>query len=138
MAGNEKIQLTLTKSDSQTSNNTQYRLDIAIHATDPQIADDLLVIRRSSPVEAVTQNSVARDQFWGIARWVDTSTLGIGTPNGKENFYLTSTWTLVFGNAATREESVEVLKRDATKLAKEIGSFVTPDNSNTIVFEQDY
>jgi len=138
MAVNEKIQITLTKSESQTSNNTQYRLDISILATDPQIQNELLVIRRTSPVEAHTAGAVPRDEFWGICRYVDVSSLGIGEPNAQEHFYLTDTWTLVFGAEATREDAITMLKLDTTKLGKEVGSFEDPDNSDTIVFEQEY
>jgi hypothetical protein len=138
MSSNEKIQLTLTKSDSQVSNNTQYRLNISILATDPLIQNELLVIRRSSPVEATTPGGASRDEFWGICRYVDISTLGVGEPNSKEHFYLTDEWTLVFGSSLTREEAITMLKLDTTKLAKEVGSFQNPDNSSTVVFEQDY
>ena len=138
MPSNEKIQLTLTKSESETPNNTQFRLDISIVATDPQIQNDLLVVRRSSPVEAMTAGGTARDEFWGICRYVDISTLGVGEPNTDEHFYLTDTWTLVFGSELTREEAVVMLKLDTRKLAKEIGSFAEPDNIDIIIFEQDY
>jgi len=138
MAGNEKVQLTLTKSESNTANNTQYRLDISIATTDPQIQNNLLVIRRASPVESTIPGTPPRDEFWGICRYVDVSTLGIAEPNPEQHFYLTNEWTLVFGNAITREEAMAILKVDTKKLAKEIGSFQTPDSSNVIVFEQEY
>ena len=138
MAINEKIQLTLTKSESQTANNTQYRLDISILATDPQIQNELLVIRRASPVEVSTPGDAPRDEFWGICRYVDVSSLGVTEPNPQEHFYLTDTWTLVFGAEATREEAITMLKLDTSKLGKEIGSFENPDMSDTIIFEQEY
>ncbi len=133
-----KIRLTMTKSETESPNNTQYRLDMAIESTDENLQDELLVIRRASSVESSSPGELPRDEFWGICRYVDISSLGVGDPNEDQNFYLTDTWTLVFGNALTREESIEVLKADVTKLAKEIGSFEDPNNSNEIVFEQDY
>lgn len=138
MSSNEKIRITLTKSESQVSNNTQFRLDISIEATDPQIQNDLLVIRRASPAEAMTAGGTARDEFWGVCRYVDISTLGVNEPSTNEHFYLTDTWTLVFGNELTRDEAITTLKLDTRKLAKEVGSFTDPDNTDTIIFEQDY
>ncbi len=138
MPDNETLTLTLTKSDTPVNNNTQYRLDITITSSDSELQDDLLVIRRASPVEAITATGGARDEFWGICRYVDISTLGINEPNLYEHFYLTNSWTLVFGNNMTREESVEVLQADTTKLAKELHSYTDPSNTDTIVFEQGY
>jgi hypothetical protein len=138
MASNEKVRLTLTKSESDTSNNTQYRLDMSIEATDGLINNSLFVVRRASPIESTTPGDAPRDEFWGICRYVDVSTLGVGAPNKGRNFYLTNEWTLVFGNAQTREEAIVVLKGDVKKLAKEIGSFVSPNNAEVTVFEQDY
>ena len=138
MPDNETLTLTLTKSETPVNNNTQYRLDITIVSSDTELQDDLLVIRRASPVEAVTITGGARDEFWGICRYVDISTLGINEPNLNEHFYLTNSWTLVFGNNMTREESVEVLQADTTKLAKELHSYTDPSNTDTIVFEQGY
>ena len=118
MASNEKVILTLTKSESDTSNNTQYRLDMSIEATDGLINNSLFVVRRASPVESTIPGDAPRDEFWGICRYVDVSTLGVGAPNQGKNFYLTDEWTLVFGNAQTREEAMVAMKGDVKKLAK--------------------
>ena len=133
-----KIRLTMTKSETYSPNNTQYRLDMAIESTDENLQDELFTVRRASPVESSSPGELPRDEFWGVCRYVDISTLGVGDPNEGQNFYLTNTWTLVFGNPETREEAVDTLKGDVIKLAREIGSFEDPDNSNEIVFEQDY
>jgi hypothetical protein len=132
------LTLTLQKSETQGENNTMYRLDLSISSSSPDIQNELLVIRRASPVEAHTTTGAARDEFWGICRYVDISTLGVNEPNAQEHFYLTDTWTLVFGHDMTREESVGVLQGDVKKLAKEITAYTDPGNSDIIVFEQDY
>tara|TARA_Y100000310_G_C20391607_1_gene673071 strand:- start:356 stop:706 length:351 start_codon:yes stop_codon:yes gene_type:complete len=115
-----------------------YRLDLSMVSSDPDIQNELFVIRRASPVEAYTVNGAARDEFWGVCRYVDISTLGVNEPNAQEYFYLTDTWTLVFGHDLTREESVTVLQADTTKLAKEISAYTDPDNSDIVIFEQDF
>ena len=138
MPATEKVEITLTKSESDTPNNTQYRLDIGILATDPNIQNHLLVIRRASPVESLVPGTAPRDEFWGVCRYVDISTLGIDEPNTGQHFYLTDSWTLVFGSAVTRDEAIEMLKHDTRKLAKEMGSFRNPDNTDVIVYGQEY
>jgi hypothetical protein len=138
MSVSETLTLTLTKSETEVNNNTHYRLDISIVASDSELQNELLVIRRASPVEAFTVDGTPRDEFWGVCRYVDISTLGVEEPNLNEHFYLTSTWTLVFGNDMTREESVDVLQADTTKLANQLHSYTDPDNTDTIIFEQGY
>ena len=134
----ETLTLTLTKSETTSANNAQYRLDIDMAASDADIQDELLVIRRVSSVEAYTVGGVARDEFWGICRYVDINNLGIDQPDAGESFYLVDTWTLVFGNEITREEAIVTLQADTVKLSTEIATFEDPDNTDTIVFVQTY
>jgi len=140
------LTLTLTKSHTTPDeNNTQYRLDILTEATssssgssdDADIIDTLLVIRRG--VGTNTQpTEQAFDQFFGIARMVDLSTFGIDDPKTGELFYLTDSWTLIFGHPDTREEAITALKADLTKLGEEIKSFGDPEVESEEVFEVDY
>jgi hypothetical protein len=132
------LTLTLTQSETQSGNNTQFRLDINMVASAATIQNELLVIRRVSTVEAFTVDGVARDEFWGICRYVDISTLGVDQPDLNENFYLVNDWTLVFGNAETRQDAIDVLRTDTTKLSKEIKSYTDPANTDIIVFVQTY
>ena len=132
------LTLTLTQSETPSGNNTQYRLDINMVASDAAIQNELLVIRRVSTVEAFTVDGTARDEFWGVCRYVDISTLGVDQPDLNENFYLTDDWTLVFGNPQTRQDAIDVLQADTTKLSKEIASYTDPSNTDVIVFTQDY
>ena len=132
-----KLLLTLKKSETETDQNTQYRLDLSTVAADPTVIDSLLVVRRSAGANTLPNNQVF-DQFYGVARLVDLTTMGISSPRDGELFYLVDQWTLIFANSKTREESVEALKRDIKKLSLEIKSFNNPLTETEEVFGVEY
>jgi len=132
-----KIILKFTKSETPVANNTQYRLDIEISSTDPSIVNTLLVVRRTPGINTQPAGQVF-DQFYGLCRLTDITTLGVNEPRDGEMFFLTDSWTLIFGHRGIRDESIAALKRDANKLALEIKSFNSPEVETEEIFEVDY
>tara|TARA_Y100000034_G_scaffold126976_1_gene179063 strand:+ start:223 stop:627 length:405 start_codon:yes stop_codon:yes gene_type:complete len=132
-----KIILKLKKSETPVANNTQYRLDIESMSTDPSLINTLLVVRRSANVNTQPIDQIY-DQFYGVCRLTDVTTLGISAPREGELFYLTDNWTLIFGHPATRDEAITALKKDAQSLAREIKSFYSPEIEVEEVYEVDY
>ena len=132
-----KLILTVKKSETDVQQNTQYRLDVSTIAADPATIDSLLVVRRSAGASTLPEDQIF-DQFFGVARLVDLTTLGIGSPRDGELFYLADQWTLIFAHSDTRESAITALKNDIDKLSKELKSFNSPEVETEEVFEVEY